>query len=155
MHRIHCQQCAPPIGDAHLNRRPDQDRARFKKRRRPNEGGPPRRDDKRLGPNEQVKSPGARDGGRSEAIDTFIKKAPAPLRRYIVCFYESFPQAHADKEKLGQQKAQCDQLNIVIKAEGNMEDPELLSFGKVFAGEAWTLIHKRRVDDGWYNEMHE
>ena len=42
----------------------------------------------------------------------------------------------------------------MIRAEGNMEDPELLAIGnvKVFAGTAWALIHDRRVADGWYNE---
>jgi hypothetical protein len=57
--------------------------------------------------------------------------------------------------RLTELKQQCDQLNIVIKAEGSMDDPELLNYGKIYAGEAWHLIHKRRETDGWYNEPHE
>ena len=45
-----------------------------------------------------------------------------------------------------------DQLNIVIRQEADMNIPDLLKHGKVFAGEAWALIHDRRVEDGWYEE---
>jgi hypothetical protein len=42
----------------------------------------------------------------------------------------------------------------VIRAEGNMDDPKLLGIDnkvKVFAGAAWTTIHERRQEEGWYN----
>ena len=80
---------------------------------------------------------------------------PVKLKRYAVIFYETHAQARDDAATLGQKKAEVDQLNIVIRAEGTMEDPELLKYGKLYAGEAWHLIHSRRVDDGWYNEAHE
>jgi hypothetical protein len=83
------------------------------------------------------------------------KKAPPKLKRYAIVFYENHAQAREDSSHLGELRDSCDQLNIVIKAEGSMEDPELLQYGKIYAGEAWTLIHKRRVDDGWYNDLHE
>ena len=41
------------------------------------------------------------------------------------------------------------------KTEGSMDDPELVAHGRVYAGEAWHLIHKRRVDDKWYDDLHE
>jgi len=60
--------------------------------------------------------------------------------------------AKADLEQLAIKAKEFDQLNIVVKAEGDMDDPDLTKIGKVFAGAAWTLIHERRVQDGWYNE---
>lgn len=83
------------------------------------------------------------------------KKAPIVLRRYGILFYENHAQARDDAPALQIKAKEVDQLNIVIKAEGTMDDPELLKYGKVFAGEAWHLIHKRRVDDKWYDEPHE
>jgi hypothetical protein len=79
-------------------------------------------------------------------------------KRYGVIFFESFPAAKAARDAIAQEAAQVDQLNIVIKAEGNMDDPEILDIVprpgalKIFAGAAWTLIHERRVQDGWYQE---
>ena len=32
--------------------------------------------------------------------------------------------------------------------------PDLNRIGKVFAGMAWTTIHERRVDEGWYLDLH-
>jgi len=76
------------------------------------------------------------------------------LRRYGLAIYETHQAAKADRLALLEQAKTVDQLNIVIRAEGSMDDPELTSIGnvKVFAGTAWALIHDRRVADGWYNE---
>ncbi len=94
---------------------------------------------------------------RPEPIVEYAPKQPKPrvLKKYTVAFYETFVQAREDLPRLLELKNEFDQINIVIKADGNMDDPELSAIGKVFAGEAWTLIHKRRVDDGWYNEARE
>lgn len=35
-----------------------------------------------------------------------------------------------------------------------MDDAELNSIGKVFAGQAWTTIHERRIAEGWYLDPH-
>jgi hypothetical protein len=75
-------------------------------------------------------------------------------KRYGVIFYETHSQAKEDSDQLLAKAKEVDQLNIVIKAEGSMDDPELLQYGKVYAGEAWTTIHKRRFEEGWYNELH-
>jgi hypothetical protein len=51
----------------------------------------------------------------------------------------------------------CDQLNVVIRAEGDMSDPELTGLSpkvKVFAGAAWALIHERRLEERWYESLH-
>jgi hypothetical protein len=74
-------------------------------------------------------------------------------RRYGVAIYDSFAAAKADKEAIAAKAKEVDQFNVVIRAEGNMDDPELLALGpvKIFAGSAWTLIHERRIQDGWYD----
>lgn len=39
-----------------------------------------------------------------------------------------------------------------------MDDTDLLGIHtkvKVYAGEAWTLIHERRKEDGWYEITHK
>lgn len=77
---------------------------------------------------------------------------PGPPKRYGYVFYDSFHAAKGDIEGIRAKASQVDQLNIIIRAEGDMEDVELNKVGKVFAGAAWTLIHERRVEEGWYNE---
>lgn len=105
----------------------------------------------------QGKGDGKSQGqGRSDPLVEHAKAARPPvLRRYTVAFYENFAQAREDLVRLSSLRNEFDQVNIVIRADGNMDDPDLTQVGKVFAGEAWTLIHKRRVDDGWYNEPRE
>lgn len=77
------------------------------------------------------------------------------LRRYGVIFFDTLAAAKAQIATIKSERPKYDQLNIVIRAESPMDDPELGKFGKVFAGAAWALIHDRRVSDGWYNEPHE
>jgi hypothetical protein len=123
-----------------VNRRPSQGHAQNP----PEQKGRPRR---------RRRGNAVGERGRSEA--EVVKKSPPTLKRYGVIFYESHALAKDDRPRLAELKTEFDQLNIVIKAEGSMDDPELVAFGRVYAGEAWHLIHRRRVDDGWYNEMHE
>ena len=84
----------------------------------------------------------------------FVYRAlpPQPKRTYKVVFYDTHALARADTEQLQKLAESCDQLNIVIRAEGDMDDPQLTPYGKIFAGAAWALIHDRRVEDGWYNQ---
>jgi hypothetical protein len=79
--------------------------------------------------------------------------APLTLtpKTYGVMFFTNFDQAKTQMDKIIAKKAEVDQLNIVIEAEGNMDDPDLVIHGKVFAGAAWTLIHQRRTEAGWYD----
>ena len=74
------------------------------------------------------------------------------LKLYGVLFYDSFASAKHNAEDILQASQKFDQLNVVIKEEGNMGDPELKGIAqnlKIFAGDAWHLIHTRRKDDGW------
>ena len=77
-----------------------------------------------------------------------------PPKNYGIVFFESHHQAHQSLDQLKDEASKVDQLNIVIAAEGPMDEPELIQFGKVYAGEAWNIIHKRRVEEGWYTEPH-
>ena len=75
-------------------------------------------------------------------------------KKYSVLFYDSFIAAKSDTSAIKDQCQACDQLNVVIKAEGNMDDAELLGIDpkvKVYAGAAWTSIHERRKEEGWYD----
>lgn len=73
-------------------------------------------------------------------------------KRYGVAVFDTFMQAKSDLDALAAKAAEVDQLNVVIRAEGNMDDPDLTKIAnvKVFAGTAWALIHDRRIADGWY-----
>lgn len=73
---------------------------------------------------------------------------------YGLLIYDSFAMAKKAAEHIADQCKTYDQLNVVIKEEGNMDDQELLSISpkiKVYAGAAWSLIHERRKEEGWYN----
>ena len=74
-------------------------------------------------------------------------------KRYGVVIYDTIQAARADIPTLTEKTNDVDQLNVVIRAEGHMDDPELTTIPKVkvFAGTAWTLIHERRLHDGWYD----
>ena len=77
-----------------------------------------------------------------------------PPRRYGIIFFETLAAAKNDVARLHEVARGYDQLNIVIRSESPMDDVELSSIGKLFAGAAWALIHDRRVAEGWYNEAH-
>ncbi len=77
-----------------------------------------------------------------------------PPRRYGIIFFETLAAAKNDLARLQDVARGYDQLNIVIRSESPMDDVELSSIGKLFAGAAWALIHDRRVAEGWYNEAH-
>lgn len=80
------------------------------------------------------------------------------LKKYAVVFFESMPQALAARDAIIAQCVTCDQLNIVIRAEGNSNEATLLAIDakvKVYAGAAWWLIHERRKADGWYDSEQE
>jgi len=73
-------------------------------------------------------------------------------KKQKVVFFETVVHAIAQKEMLEKLSKEVEQLNIVIKAEGDRSVPELVQYGKVFRGEAWTIIHERRVEDEFYKE---
>ncbi len=76
-----------------------------------------------------------------------------PVQICHLMMFETFHEAKAAKRQILEQCASCDQLNVVIREEGNMEDAELLGIDKrvkVFAGKAWATIHERRQQEAWY-----
>jgi hypothetical protein len=89
---------------------------------------------------------------KPEPADFKVEPFDHVTRRYGILFYDTLAAAKADMEGLKAKLGEVDQLNIVLRAEGGMDDPELnaLENVKIFAGAAWTLIHERRVADGWY-----
>ena len=79
-------------------------------------------------------------------------------KKYKLVIYETFHAAKEDRQNIINLSAQCDQLNICIREEGDMDDQDLVSLSpslKVFAGQAWTVIHERRKEDGWYDSPQE
>jgi hypothetical protein len=75
------------------------------------------------------------------------------FKKYNLVFFDTFAEARAAKEHIRELSAVCEQVNVVIREEGNMDDQDLLSVGrrvKIFAGKAWTSIHERRLTEGWY-----
>ena len=107
-------------------------------------------------PQQSQKQPAKQKFSRMDPRYQWDEKAVQPSKvadkklTYKILVYDTFAEAKADLEKLRTTAASCDKLNIVVKQEGNMDDPDLTPFGKVFAGAAWTLIHERRIEDGWY-----
>ena len=98
--------------------------------------------------------PAAKDQTKPEAQERPEAPFVHVTKRYAVLFYDNLPSVKADLDLLKEKSAAVDQLNIVIRAEANMDDPDLNSIEKikVFAGSAWTLIHERRLADGWYEQ---
>lgn len=74
--------------------------------------------------------------------------------RYGVVFYETLAEATDDLDNLKLKSRSVDRLNIVVRAEADMDDVELNRVGKLFAGKAWHTIHERRVYEGWYIDRH-
>lgn len=95
---------------------------------------------------------------RLKAYEKYVpKNEPAfkhVKRRYGLVIFEKLDQAKADLEGIKAKAQEFDQLNVVIRAEGGMDDPDLNAIDKVkvFAGTAWALIHDRRKEEGWYEE---
>ncbi len=65
-----------------------------------------------------------------------------------VYFFDTFANAKKILEQKFSKRPSLDEIQVVIKQEGNMEDPELQKYGRVYAGAAWYIIHERRVADG-------
>lgn len=77
----------------------------------------------------------------------------SPKKIHII-FFETFAEAKQAIEKIKQGCVGCDQLNVVIREEGDMNHPVILGVDpkvKLYAGQAWNLIHERRLSEGWYN----
>ncbi|MDD9950178.1 MAG: hypothetical protein OXT67_01310 [Zetaproteobacteria bacterium] len=85
---------------------------------------------------------------------THKKKPPEKLATYKVLFFETIHELLHNRNKIIAAIQDCDQLNLVVRAESDMDNPEVQSIDpkvKLFAGAAWHLIHERRQEDGWYD----
>lgn len=85
---------------------------------------------------------------------------PAPFKQktihlpttYDVLFYKTLREAEADEPRIRAKAAAVDQFNVVVEAEDLTEDYAFSDVAELYCGAAWTLIHRRRVEDGWYSE---
>ena len=76
------------------------------------------------------------------------------VKKYNLIVFDTFNEAKAARKRIEVLCAESEQVNVVIREEGNMEDGVLLGIDpkvKVFAGKAWTTIHERRAQEGWYD----
>ena len=84
-------------------------------------------------------------------VDGFDPNRDINLEKaYGVLFFSTIQEAMAKQKEIKAKSVEYDQLNIVIKQEGNRVIPELEALGKVFLGEAWSIVHTRRQEDGFY-----
>ena len=100
------------------------------------------------------------DNGKKQKLKHKLspRQATPSLRRYKLAIYDTFQQALKASDEIKHVSSQCDQLNLVIRQEGDMDNPKVLAIAtniKLFAGDAWTLIHERRLEDGWYDDDQE
>ena len=104
------------------------------------------KDNKKRNSNRRRRRPNrnrSQKNGEKQAVEEApIKHIP---KRYGVIFYDTLVQAKESGPELLDKAKEVDQLNIVIRAEAPMDDPDLLQYGKLYAGEAWSLIHERRL----------
>lgn len=76
------------------------------------------------------------------------------IKKYNLVFFDTFSEARSSKDRILELAKSSEQVNVVIREEGNMDDSELLALNtriKIFAGKAWASIHERRLTDGWYD----
>lgn len=95
----------------------------------------------------------AQQAAKLAAIEAEDRQFNHVSKKYGVVVFDTLAQAHQDQDQIRAKADLVDQLNVVIRAETNMDDPILLTIPKVkvFAGTAWALIHDRRIADGWYD----
>ena len=88
-------------------------------------------------------------------------------KRYGVLFFDSPAEARQNWSKVTVALESVDQLNIVLRSEPQpgagttdlypddlpieAEQAQERESIKIFSGAAWTLIHERRREDGWYD----
>ena len=92
-----------------------------------------------------------RRGGRRSGPRRRLKKP----KKIAVIFFETCQKVEQQKESLQQLCETCDQLNVVVEEESDMDNPSILGIHpkiKLYAGAAWFLVHQRRQDDGWYDQ---
>lgn len=90
---------------------------------------------------------------KNENVIDYSRYKPMPPKTYQVVFYPTFVAAIKDADAIRAMCTKSDFVNVVVKAEGDMTNPEILGIDpkvRLFAGEAWDLIHHRRIEEKWY-----
>jgi hypothetical protein len=67
-----------------------------------------------------------------------------------VLFFETFVEAEGSLSKIEEASKPGQELSLVVHQEHVMEGTPLNTYGRLFCGEAWWIIHHRRVEEGWY-----
>lgn len=92
-------------------------------------------------------------GQRRSGEDRSFKQQAIPLpTTYDVLFYKSIREAEAHQADIRAKAHLVDQMNVVLEAEDLIEDYSFADAAELYCGAAWTLIHRRRVEDGWYSD---
>lgn len=92
-------------------------------------------------------------GQRRGGEDRSFKQQVIPLpTTYDVLFYKSIREAEAHQADIRAKAHLVDQMNVVLEAEDLIEEYSFADAAELYCGAAWTLIHRRRVEDGWYSE---
>ena len=76
-------------------------------------------------------------------------------KKIAVVFFDTSQKAEQETKLLQKLCETCDQLNVVLEEESDMDNPGILGIHpkiKLYAGAAWFLVHQRRQDDGWYDQ---
>ncbi len=81
---------------------------------------------------------------------------PEKPKKYALAIYDNVTSAKADLNSLQSKMKQCDRLNLVFRTEGEVDKGPFIDLGdvRIYSGSAWATVHERRVEDGWYEEIH-
>ncbi len=87
--------------------------------------------------------------------DSELKNLKEELSQVCPLFFKTFTEARNSQKKILDCCGKYRAVYLVIEEEGDMDDMTLLSLHKavkVYAGSAWSSIHKRRLEDGLYSD---
>lgn len=82
------------------------------------------------------------------------KKIKEHFSKTCPLFFKTFTQTKSSSAKILEACEKYEAVYLIIKEEGDMDDPDLLTLHKaikVYAGTAWTGIHKMRLEEGLYD----
>ena len=72
------------------------------------------------------------------------------IKRGVV-FFNTMDEALHNINDIKQKKSYYDELNIVVADECEYDNAcELQKYGKFYSGIVWVDIHKRRLEENWY-----
>ena len=101
----------------------------------------------------RVIKPSKRKDKNSNIFEKNRSHIDTKIYKYVV--YDTFENAKNDLNNLKDQCKDCDRLDVVIKQEGDMNDKDITAIDKkivIYAGQAWYLIHTRRISQKWYED---